>query len=637
MDLLEEEPENIIYPPPDIKGNQVVTKVICDKTAAFVGKNGPGFEDKIREKETHNPKFCFLFPNDPYFVYYQWKVKKAREQMGNFKLISEAEKSQKPEKKDEKPVEQTPAQQEIPAMPNVPLPPPQYEFLVEIPSITKQDMDILKLTAQYVARNGASFMTDLGQREQKNFQFDFMRPSHSLYPYFTRLVDQYSRVLIPPPHIFPLLELNSTNRQQIIDRIMKRVEFEAYKFQEKARQQQEAEEEKISFATIDWHDFVVVETIEFLEADDRAVLPPPMSIEELESMTLEQRKSLLKFEAPRVENSADADDMEMDEDVDMEDDEEPSIVTAATSERTTFVPKVGRHAAAPEAYQICPRCKQNVKVTDMAEHVRLELLDPKWKDEKAAFDEKTRDSGNIVSGDVVAQNLKKMASMRTDIFGGSAGEIDVGQKVAFEKAKGKEAAKAKVIWDGKQGSVAAVTAKAQMLSGETKKPPSAGPIIPPVVKGAPFPPVFPPPPFGMPMPGMPYPYGQPAPPPPKKQKLDPSAKDVPVDLVVNLPGGKTLNFEQLTSDTTISQLKQKLVNDSGIAASKQKLVSSHGLVLKNSESLFDSGIATGEAPENLKKDPQLVSFGWYNTKTVYLKTNLVVVFGLDNLRIRLEP
>ncbi|KAJ3258490.1 splicing factor 3a, subunit 1 [Boothiomyces macroporosus] len=608
MDFLDEEPDNIIYPPPDIKRNSMVTVVICDKTAVHVAKNGPGFEDKLREKETHNQKFCFLFPNDPYFAYYQWKVKKAKEEMGKFILNSEAEKPQKQEKKEEKVVEQTPVHQDIPVMTNIPLPPPQYEFLVEIPSITKQDMDILKLTAQYVARNGASFMTDLGQREQKNFQFDFLRPSHSLYPYFTRLVDQYSRVLIPPPHIFPLLELNSSNRQQIIDRIMKRVEFEAYKYQEKARKQHEAEEEKsnnklnvVAFATIDWHDFVVVETIEFLEADERAVLPPPMSVEELESMTLEQRKSLLKFEAPRVENTAEPDDMEMDEDVDMEEDEEPSQPTVSAPERTTYVPKVGRHAAAQEAYQICPRCKQNVKVTDMAEHVRLELLDPKWKDEKAAFDEKTRDSGNIVSGDIVAQNLKNMASMRTDIFGGSAGEIDVGQKVAFEKEKGKEAAKAKVIWDGRQGSVAAATAKAQMLSGETKKPPPppmAGPIIPPPIKGVPFPPVFPPvfppPPFGMPVPGMPYPYGQPAPPPPKKQKLDPAAKDVPVDLVVNLPNGNTINFKQLKPDTIISQLKKNLVKDSGIAAGKQKLVSSQGFALKNSETLFESGISTGE-------------------------------------------
>ena len=55
-----------------------------------------------------------------------------------------------------------------------------------------------------------------------------------------------------------------------------------------------------------------METIEFLEADERAILPPPMSLEELESMTLEQRKSLLNFETPKVDdNHVEMDDMEV--------------------------------------------------------------------------------------------------------------------------------------------------------------------------------------------------------------------------------------------------------------------------------------------------------------------------------------
>ena len=32
------------------------------------------------------------------------------------------------------------------------------------------------------------------QREAKNFQFDFLRPQHSLFQYFTKLVDQYKKV-----------------------------------------------------------------------------------------------------------------------------------------------------------------------------------------------------------------------------------------------------------------------------------------------------------------------------------------------------------------------------------------------------------------------------------------------------------
>lgn len=31
-------------------------------------------------------------------------------------------------------------------------------------------------------------------REHKNFQFDFLRPQHSLFNYFTKLVEQYTKV-----------------------------------------------------------------------------------------------------------------------------------------------------------------------------------------------------------------------------------------------------------------------------------------------------------------------------------------------------------------------------------------------------------------------------------------------------------
>jgi Surp module len=34
---------------------------------------------------------------------------------------------------------------------------------------------VVKLTAQFVARNGRQFLTQLMNREQRNFQFDFLR------------------------------------------------------------------------------------------------------------------------------------------------------------------------------------------------------------------------------------------------------------------------------------------------------------------------------------------------------------------------------------------------------------------------------------------------------------------------------
>ena len=60
--------------------------------------------------------------------------------------------------------------------------------------------DVVKLTAQFVARNGRLFLTTVMQREQRNFLFDFLRPQHSLFYYFTRLVEQYTKVGVSSLH-----------------------------------------------------------------------------------------------------------------------------------------------------------------------------------------------------------------------------------------------------------------------------------------------------------------------------------------------------------------------------------------------------------------------------------------------------
>lgn len=46
--------------------------------------------------------------------------------------------------------------------------------------------DILRLTALFAARSGRRFTSELANRESRNYQFDFLRPSHSLFGYFNR-------------------------------------------------------------------------------------------------------------------------------------------------------------------------------------------------------------------------------------------------------------------------------------------------------------------------------------------------------------------------------------------------------------------------------------------------------------------
>jgi splicing factor 3A subunit 1 len=96
------------------------------------------------------------------------------------------------------------------------LEPPLPEFIMNLPNISAIDLyvyllclitvltksliyfsDIMKLTALFTARRGRMFLASLSSREGRNYQFDFLRPTHSLFGYFNRLVEQYTKIIQP--------------------------------------------------------------------------------------------------------------------------------------------------------------------------------------------------------------------------------------------------------------------------------------------------------------------------------------------------------------------------------------------------------------------------------------------------------
>ena len=61
--------------------------------------------------------------------------------------------------------------------------------------------DTIKLTALFTARRGRAFLHALAQREARNLEFEFLRPTSQLFGYFNALVEKYSKVLLPPPEL----------------------------------------------------------------------------------------------------------------------------------------------------------------------------------------------------------------------------------------------------------------------------------------------------------------------------------------------------------------------------------------------------------------------------------------------------
>ena len=271
-------PAGVVLPPKDIRA-------IVEKTAGYVARNGAVFEDRIREKEKHNPKFSFLSSNDAYAPFYAWRLNEVREGRGtaiSAGRAGEAAAVNEPEK------------------PKGPAPPPEFHFSARMPNINAQDLDVVKLTALFVAKNGRSFMTTLSQKETRNYQFDFLRPQHSLYQFFSRLVDQYTE-LIQAESVhggkvqkvrLQELDLNVADRFHVLGRAKQRAEWVKFQEQQKHKKEEEEEKEKVEYAQIDWHDFVIVETVLFNEADDQADLPPPTFLNDLQSASLEQKAAM---------------------------------------------------------------------------------------------------------------------------------------------------------------------------------------------------------------------------------------------------------------------------------------------------------------------------------------------------------
>ena len=171
--------EDIRQPPPGIVKPPRDIQAIVEKTAGYVARNGTVFEERIRDKEKHNPKFSFLSQHDAYAPFYAWRLQEVREGRGtaiSAGRVGEATPVKEPEK------------------PKGPAPPPDFLFSARMPNISAQDLEVVRLTALFVAKNGRSWMTNLANRE-RNFQFDFLRPQHSFHGFFSRLIDQYTILL----------------------------------------------------------------------------------------------------------------------------------------------------------------------------------------------------------------------------------------------------------------------------------------------------------------------------------------------------------------------------------------------------------------------------------------------------------
>ncbi|KAJ1030360.1 hypothetical protein NDA16_001269 [Ustilago loliicola] len=471
----------IIFPPPELRRT-------IDKAAELIAKKDPSFEANIKTAEQSNPKFAFLKEDDAYHAYYASRRDAVRR---GETLQPVATDQQNPAGAANQ--SGTPAGDggEAAAGPSTQAPPePEpFEFSADLPNITAVDLDILKLTALFTARKGRSFATSLLSRESKSYQFEFLRLSHSLFTYFNHLVKQYQKVISPTPALLDRVKLGahgSTNadaiaqqrakpslgagkggaRPHVLEQVKARAEWERYARQKRKKQDEDQEKQRQAFNEIDWQDFVVVGTVELTEADHHIDLPPPRSLREMETMTLAQKKMASMI----MESEAAGEDVEDVEELAMPG--RPSASSSAYTQQATastsasaapaveevtagkggtikvrkdYVPRGlaarTKPSSATTAMTKCPVCGDQVAVDEMAEHVRFELLNPAYREQRQQLEAKKAQQAALQAGADPTYYLKQLASSRDD-----EDEEARLKREAEERRLAKE--KEKIIWDG---------------------------------------------------------------------------------------------------------------------------------------------------------------------------------------------
>jgi splicing factor 3A subunit 1 len=450
-------PDNVIIPPPTARDAIV-------KSAEFVHRRGPEMEENLKKRAANSTKLSFIFPDDPYHAYYVWYLTQLQEGKGDALTGSTAAQAAQDNK------------------PKGPPEPSKFRFSARMPNISAQDLEILKLTALYTARNGENWLKELRNREVGNVQFDFLRPTHSFFQFFRAIIDQYKIILEEDSTVearIEELQHNIKNRFHVLERAKQRAEYTKFVSQQKEKEAKKKEDEAREYASIDWHDFTVLNTVVFDERDETSELPAPTTLNDLQSASLEQKASFSlnkRIEeampdedtyynvsqqggyqgyppaaipvAPQVQpvyapppmaipvNSMQSQSAREEEERRAEQEKARAQATAKPAPgsmriRNDYVPRAVAKKAGVQLV-LCPNCKQNIPANEYDEHVRIELLDPRWKEQRQKAD--ARYATTIVNTGEVANNLKRFASQRDDIYDGVTG-LPISEEEAARRKK----------------------------------------------------------------------------------------------------------------------------------------------------------------------------------------------------------
>lgn len=440
-------PKGVTLPPPEVR-------IMIEKTAGYVARNGVAFEQRVKAREVKNDKFQFLLDKDPYNGYYRHILQQIKEGKfkGSRKNDSKGDKKDGASGNDEKDTDFIMNIKQLKYLPG--------EFVSKISPV---DLEVIKLVARFTAVNGERFLIWLKKLSKGNIQLTaqtaFLDEGHSMHKIFNFYLECYRRILTSQDEIRSLI--GNFDQTKFLDRCFARAEHDKKVKSDLSKELKDEEQKRLYYASIDWQDFSVVQKIEFTDLDDAAALPAPLEKSELEFRSLVQKRaSTMIEEAPPDYDAENNKEMLKSENV------KARVVDSDNSDKKIHrpVPKGVKILSAGESrlkrqrektkgdsvdpitgerLLRCPLTGKLIPESKFAKHISILLLDPRYKEEKSRYEAKFRYAPNI-SNEQVYENIKSMMK-------------DKEQEDGANPSKKRR----KVIWNGTSNTIAQTKAAAE--------------------------------------------------------------------------------------------------------------------------------------------------------------------------------
>ncbi|TID17599.1 hypothetical protein CANINC_003965, partial [Pichia inconspicua] len=424
------------------------------KTATYVSKNGVLFENKIKAKESQNPKFVFLNSDDPYHQYYQY-VLSYLQQYGNLPEIEQSENSTTaPIDLNKELAEKEPL-----------IAPEPYKFIktennllvYDEDRISYVDLKIIKLVAQFIVINGDKVRKEFEEyvlNDSKfSSQFQFLQPKHSLHSVFEKYLNVYDLLWNKKDDVLKLYQ-NEVDLKNFLNSCFNKAEYLEKESEDTSKIEEAKLLEKMQKESIDWDDFELAETIEFTDFDEVAELGRPFQKADLEYRSLVEKTKSLFDEMIEIDQTSDAEaeaetEAGIENEVEGDDDEDgvPTYTGDASSESdsedketnvqhdsdtkvTKLGPKGMKIRAAGESRSLkrklesnntdelidpvtkerllrCPITNQYIMESKFSNHISTLLRDPRYAEEKKKYESKFKYGTNLSTAQVY-ENIQKL-------------------------------------------------------------------------------------------------------------------------------------------------------------------------------------------------------------------------------------